>query len=60
VVLTAKDLTPEERAFLAERTILVLGKSVQPISSLGAALVAIATQRRGAAKPDAIASRLPA
>lgn len=60
VVLTAKDLTAEERAFLAERTILVLGKSAQPISSLGAALVAIATQRHGGAKPDAAASRLSA
>jgi CheY-like chemotaxis protein len=60
VVLTAKDLTAEERAFLAERTILVLGKSAQPISSLGAALVAIATQRHGGAKPDATSSRLSA
>jgi CheY-like chemotaxis protein len=60
VVLTAKDLTPEERAFLAERTILVLGKSAQPINSLGAALVAIATQRHAAAGPDAVAPRLPA
>jgi CheY-like chemotaxis protein len=60
VVLTAKDLTAEERAFLAERTILVLGKSAQPIGSLGAALVAIATQRHSAAKPDAHASQLSA
>jgi signal transduction histidine kinase/DNA-binding response OmpR family regulator len=54
VVLTAKDLTADERAFLAERTILVLGKSAQPISSLGAALVAIATRRPGG-KPGAAA-----
>jgi signal transduction histidine kinase/DNA-binding response OmpR family regulator len=45
VVLTAKDLTNGERAFLAERTILVLAKSAQPINTLGAALAAIATQR---------------
>ncbi len=32
VVLTAKELTDEERAFLAERTLLVLSKSAQPIS----------------------------
>ena len=38
VVLTAKDLTAEERAFLAERTILVLSKSAQPIGTLGTAL----------------------
>ncbi|MGE0563508.1 MAG: response regulator [Pseudolabrys sp.] len=47
VVLTAKNLTDEERVFLAERTILVLSKSAQPISSLGHALAAIA--ERGAA-----------
>jgi CheY-like chemotaxis protein len=51
VVLTAKDLTADERAFLAERTILVLGKSAQPISSLGAALVAIASRRQTGGKP---------
>ncbi len=45
VVLTAKDLTAEERAFLAERTILVLSKSAQPIGTLGTALAAIATRR---------------
>jgi CheY-like chemotaxis protein len=55
VVLTAKDLTADERAFLAERTILVLGKSAQPISSLGTALVAIATRRAGGGKPGAAA-----
>ena len=42
VVLTAKDLTTEERSFLAENTMLVLSKSAQPIGSLGAALAAIA------------------
>jgi CheY-like chemotaxis protein len=45
VVLSAKDLTAEERAFLAERTLLVLNKGAQPISSLGSALSAIAKQR---------------
>jgi signal transduction histidine kinase/DNA-binding response OmpR family regulator len=50
VVLTAKDLTAEERAYLAERTVLVLGKSSQPITSLGTALAAIATQRQSAEK----------
>ena len=53
VVLTAKDLTAEERMFLAERTVLVLGKSAQPITSLGTALAAIATRRQSAAKPGA-------
>jgi signal transduction histidine kinase/DNA-binding response OmpR family regulator len=55
VVLTAKDLTADERTFLAERTILVLGKSAQPISSLGAALVAIATRRQADGRPGAAA-----
>jgi len=51
VVLTAKDLTDEERAFLAERTLLVLSKSGQPISTLGAALSALAHRHHaGAAK----------
>jgi signal transduction histidine kinase/CheY-like chemotaxis protein len=45
VVLTAKDLTEAERSFLAERTMLVLSKSGQPIGSLGVALAALA--RRG-------------
>jgi CheY-like chemotaxis protein len=45
VVLSAKELTAEERAFLAERTLLVLSKGAQPISSLGSALSAIAKQR---------------
>jgi CheY-like chemotaxis protein len=42
VVLTAKELSEAERNFLAERTLLVLSKSAQPIGSLGAALSAIA------------------
>ena len=50
VVLTAKDLTADERAYLAERTVLVLGKSAQPIASLGTALAAIANQRHRAEK----------
>ncbi|RDV04959.1 response regulator [Undibacter mobilis] len=51
VVLTAKDLTDEERAFLAERTLLVLSKSGQPIGTLGAALSALAHRHHaGAAK----------
>ncbi|HUE18847.1 MAG TPA: response regulator, partial [Stellaceae bacterium] len=45
VVLTAKELTEAERGFLAQRTILVLSKSAQPISSLGAALSTIAQSR---------------
>jgi len=45
VVLTAKELTDAERTFLAERTILVLNKSAQPITRLGSALAAIARQR---------------
>jgi signal transduction histidine kinase/CheY-like chemotaxis protein len=51
VVLTAKDLTAEERVYLAERTVLVLGKSAQPIASLGTALAAIATRRQGVERP---------
>ena len=47
VVLTAKDLTDNERSFLAERTLLVLSKSAQPISKLGFALAAIAGRNRG-------------
>jgi CheY-like chemotaxis protein len=54
VVLTAKDLSAEERAYLAERTVLVLGKSAQPIGSLGTALAAIATRRHGADKAAAL------
>jgi signal transduction histidine kinase/DNA-binding response OmpR family regulator len=45
VVLTAKDLTAAERTYLAERTVLVLGKSAQPIANLATVLSAIATQR---------------
>jgi PAS domain S-box-containing protein len=45
VILTAKALTEGERALLAERTILILSKSAQPISSLGQALAAIAGRR---------------
>jgi CheY-like chemotaxis protein len=46
IVLTAKTLTEEERVFLAERTMLILSKSAQPIGSLGRALATIA--ERGA------------
>jgi CheY-like chemotaxis protein len=54
VVLTAKELTTEERAFLAERTLLVLSKDAQPINRLGSALAAIARQPRvpRAASPE--------
>ncbi len=45
VVLTAKELTVEERNFLAENTLLILSKSAQPIGTLGSALVAIAGRR---------------
>jgi CheY-like chemotaxis protein len=44
VVLTAKDLTEEERRLVNERTLLVLTKGAQPLSSLGSALAAIARQ----------------
>lgn len=47
VVLTAKELTAHERAYLADRTLLVLSKSAQPISKLGFALAAIAGRNRG-------------
>jgi CheY-like chemotaxis protein len=57
VVLTAKMLTDEERAFLAERTLLVLSKSAQPISQLGSALSVIARQRIArAARVDQLAT----
>ena len=46
VVLTAKELTDNERSYLAERTLLVLSKSAQPISKLGFALAAIAGRNR--------------
>ena len=51
VILTAKELTADERAFLAERTLLVLSKSAQPISQLGSALSVIARQRVARASP---------
>jgi len=53
VVLTAKELSAEEKAFLAERTVLVLSKSAQPITTLGTALSAIATRRPAASKTSA-------
>jgi CheY-like chemotaxis protein len=49
VVLTARELSESERALLAERTMLILTKGAQPISSLGAALSAIARRDRDAA-----------
>jgi CheY-like chemotaxis protein len=48
VVLTAKDLTAEERNFLAENTLLILSKGAQPIGTLGSALVTIAGRRAAA------------
>ncbi|GLK84744.1 response regulator [Ancylobacter defluvii] len=42
VVLTAKELTEDERSYLAQNTLLILNKSAQPIGTLGAALAAIA------------------
>jgi len=50
VVLTAKELSDAERLFLAERTILVLSKSAQPVGSIGHAIAAIA--ERGAIGRD--------
>jgi CheY-like chemotaxis protein len=50
VVLTAKDLTEAERRVINERTLLVLTKGAQPLSSLGGALAAIARQRLEAAE----------
>ena len=44
VVLTAKDLTEAERRLINERTLLILTKGAQPLSSLGEALAAIARQ----------------
>ena len=38
VVLTARELSESERTFLAERTMLILTKGAQPLSSLGSAL----------------------
>jgi signal transduction histidine kinase/CheY-like chemotaxis protein len=51
VVLTAKELTENERSFLAENTLLILNKSAQPIGSLGSAIAAIAGRRAAAAAP---------
>jgi CheY-like chemotaxis protein len=48
VVLTAKDLTEKERAFLTQRTLLVLSKSGQPIGSLGPALAALVRRHHAA------------
>jgi hypothetical protein len=42
VVLTAKELTESERRIINERTLLVLTKGAQPLSSLGSALAALA------------------
>lgn len=44
VVLTAKDLTDDERKVINERTMLVLTKGAQPLSSLGDAISLIARQ----------------
>ena len=44
MVLTAKDLTEAERNVINERTMLVLTKGAQPLSSLGNALSIIARQ----------------
>lgn len=43
VVLTAKELSEDEREFLARNTLLILNKGAQPIGSLGAALGTIAS-----------------
>jgi signal transduction histidine kinase/CheY-like chemotaxis protein len=48
VVLTAKELTDEERKFLAEKTLLILSKGAQPIGTLGSALSAIVGRRKQA------------
>ncbi len=50
VVLTAKDLTDAERRLINERTLLILTKGAQPLSSLGSALSAIARQAMEATK----------
>ncbi len=50
VVLTAKDLTEAERRVINERTLLVLTKGAQPLSSLGSALAAIARRPAEAAE----------
>jgi CheY-like chemotaxis protein len=51
VVLTAKELSEGERAFLAERSMLVLSKGAHPVSSLGAAIAAIAKRQSRASTP---------
>jgi CheY-like chemotaxis protein len=53
VVLTAKDLTEKERAFLTQRTLLVLSKSGQPIGSLGPALAALVRRHHAASAEPA-------
>ncbi|WP_246659540.1 response regulator [Ancylobacter moscoviensis] len=55
VVLTAKELTEDERDFLARNTLLILNKSAQPIGTLGAALAHIAG--KGAAPKGAPGAR---
>jgi len=50
VVLTAKDLTDAERRLINERTLLVLTKGAQPMSSLGPALATIVRQVSEAAE----------
>jgi CheY-like chemotaxis protein len=52
VVLTAKDLTDSERRIINERTLLVLTKGAQPLSSLGSALSVIA--RQGGKLPERV------
>jgi PAS domain S-box-containing protein len=54
VVLTAKSLSDDERVFLAERTMLILSKSAQPIGTLGRALAAIAERGSVAAAMPAL------
>jgi CheY-like chemotaxis protein len=54
VVLTAKLLTDDERIFLAERAMLILSKSAQPVGTLGRALAAIAERGSVAAANPAL------
>jgi CheY-like chemotaxis protein/anti-sigma regulatory factor (Ser/Thr protein kinase) len=56
VVLTAKDLTAAERAVINERTMLVLTKGAQPLSSLGSALSMMARQPRDT-QPETISEK---
>jgi CheY-like chemotaxis protein len=56
VVLTAKDLTAIERAVINERTMLVLTKGAQPLSSLGSALSMMARQSRDT-QPETISEK---